>query len=474
MIEINLSENEEGPLYRQLYRHIRSLIQAGTLKDGMRLPSIRSLRQQTRVSKTTIETAYHMLLEEGYIVSKARSGLFVTDPHLIPFSLPNQEASNHPDDNYRQSTAMPSRFLNKTIIDFNLLTIDGGSFPVQAWKSALTETLAEYGTTLHHYGDARGEYSLRFVLAQYLNNSRGVTSLPEQMIIGSGLSYSMHILNRLLEGRTTVAIEEDSIAQVGEIFVQNGFRIIPVSLRNHEWTAAILARENIQSVYVTPSHRPIGNPLPYSTRQQLLLWAKKHNAYIIEDDYDGEFRYSGRTIPSLQGMDQDGVVIYLGTFSKAFSPALRMNYMVLPVPLMAKLDTAQRILSSPSRIDQLAMKSFIERGHWYRHLRRMRNRYRKKHERLTELLAQYLTGYVQIEGASGGLHIELTLSAVCSVQQLIDLAAAEGVLVYGSQYEHSNQNEENQKIYLGFGSISETDMERGVQLLKEAWAAVLK
>ena len=186
MIEINLSENQDGPLYRQLYRHIKSLIQAGALKDGMRLPSIRSFSEQMRVSKTTIETAYHMLLEEGYIVSKARSGLFVTDPHPIPLSLPNQEASHHPNDNYRQSAAKPSRFMNKTSVDFNLLTIDGGSFPVQAWNSALTETLAEYGTTLHHYGDARGEYSLRFVLAQYLNNSRGVTSLPEQMIIGSG------------------------------------------------------------------------------------------------------------------------------------------------------------------------------------------------------------------------------------------------------------------------------------------------
>ena len=256
MIEINLSDNEEGPLYRQLYRHIKSLIQAGALKDGMRLPSIRSLSEQMRVSKTTIETAYHMLLEEGYIVSKARSGLFVTDPHPIPLSLPNQETSHHPNDSYRQSAAKPSRFMNKTNVDFNLLTIDGGSFPVKAWKSALTETLAEYGTTLHQYGDARGEYSLRFVLAQYLNNSRCVTSLPEQMIHRLRPLLQHAHLNRLLEGRTTVAIEEDSIAQVGEIFVQNGFRIIPVSLRDHKWTAAVLARENIHSIYVTPSHRP--------------------------------------------------------------------------------------------------------------------------------------------------------------------------------------------------------------------------
>ena len=160
---------------------------------------------------------------------------------------------------------MPSRFLNKTIIDFNLLTIDGGSFPVQAWKSALTETLAEYGTTLHHYGDARGEYSLRFVLAQYLNSSRGVTSLPEQMIIGSGLSYSMHILNRLLEGKTTVAIEEDSIAQVGEIFVQNGFRIIPVSLRDHEGPQPYFAREHPIRIRYT---------LTSSDRQSLTLLYK--------------------------------------------------------------------------------------------------------------------------------------------------------------------------------------------------------
>ncbi|GGA01172.1 hypothetical protein GCM10008018_54430 [Paenibacillus marchantiophytorum] len=205
----------------------------------------------------------------------------------------------------------------------------------------------------------------------------------------------------------------------------------------------------------------------------MLQWAYKNNGYIIEDDYDGELRLSGKPVPSLQGLDKNGVVIYIGTFSKVFTPALRLNYMILPPSLLEKLQNLDYILSGPSRIDQWAMQLFISRGHWYRHLRRMRKLYRIKHDFLVQLLHRHLPASVRVEFSGSGLHIELSITTKISTEKLIELARNEGVLVYGGQdaQTHSDQNEA--KIYLGFGGIKEKDMERGVLLLKKAWSEVL-
>jgi GntR family transcriptional regulator/MocR family aminotransferase len=296
--------------------------------------------------------------------------------------------------------------------------------------------------------------------------------LPEQIVIGSGISYSIHLLSRLFEESPTIAFEEGGIAQVREIFDQNGFQIMDFPMHGNELFVNKMEEKNVHAIYMTPSHRPSGNPLPYSLRLQTLRWAYTNHAYIIEDDYDGEFRYSGKTIPSLQGLDQKGVVIYIGTFSKAFTPALRMNYMVLPIHLMKKLLSMEHLLSCPSRIDQLAMKLFIERGYWYRQIRRMRNIYRKKHYKLVQLIQMYLSTYVQIASDSAGLHIELIVKTECSAEKLVELALTEGVRVYSSQDKEMNRSTINPKIYLGFGGISMKDMESGVQLLRKAWASV--
>ncbi|WP_438348719.1 PLP-dependent aminotransferase family protein [Paenibacillus sp. FA6] len=475
MFDIMLSKDEHGPLYMQLYRHIRSLIQNDEIKDGTKLPSIRSLRQQSSLSKTTIETAYHLLLEEGYVISKPRSGLYVVNPQSTQ-SLTLRKAAEHENTNldhrlHRTHDAPHSK--NDGVIDFNLLAVDGNSFPLQAWRSVLTESLSLNGGSIHQYGDLQGEYALRLQLTQYLKNSRGVSCSPNQIVIGSSISYSIHILTRLLGQPITVAFEQDGIAQVGDLFSQHGCHIVPFPLHDHQLSITGLEGQNIDAIYVTPSHRPTGNPLSYSIRQQMLQWANNHHTYIIEDDYDGEFRYTGKTIPSLQGLDHKGVVIYMGTFSKAFTPALRMNYMVLPLHLMERLHTMEHILSCPSRIDQLAMSLFIERGHWFRHIRRIRHVYRKKHEKLTQLLQQHFSDHIYIQGDSAGLHIELTVNTNCSATRLIELALFEGVHVYGSQHVGIVPSTSQPRIYMGFGGIDLKDMERGIQQLNKAWSQVL-
>jgi GntR family transcriptional regulator/MocR family aminotransferase len=368
------------------------------------------------------------------------------------------------------------------VIDFSLLTIDGASFPMRLWRSVSNEALALGSAAIHEYGDVQGEYGLRVSLANYLRSSRGVVCSPEQIVVGTGISSSIHLLSRLLERHDHIGIERHSIAQVREAFKQHGFQIVPVSLpaatadgaagtvaqaitAGHKQPAAVQP----SLLYVTPSHRPAGEILPYAARQHLLQWAYERNGYIIEDDYDGELRLSGKPVPALQSLDQKGVVIYIGTFSKVFTPALRMNYMVLPVHLTKKLQLMHKLLSCPSRMEQWAMELFISRGYWYRHLRRMRRLYRAKHDKLVALLHRYMPDAVQVRSSGSGLHIELSVRTVATAETLIQLAQQQGVLVYGSQDEEEDMPCGNPKIYLGFGGVREEEIELGVQLLRLAW-----
>ncbi|KRF11125.1 PLP-dependent aminotransferase family protein [Paenibacillus sp. Soil787] len=464
MFDILLTSDEQGPLYIQLYRHIRGLIQRGTIPNGTKLPSIRTLSQQIHFSKNTIETAYQMLIEEGYVISKPRSGLYVVAPLLLP-PITNKQALNLSQNTIEESLQSQ----HEAPVDFSLLEIDSESFPLQAWKACLNESFNYNSGCIHQYGDNKGEYALRLQIAHYLQQSRGVSCSPEQILIGTGMSNSLHLLSKLIGQSARIAFEKNAIAQVGDIFTQNGYTVVPFPLNENELSIAEIVSANIDAVYVTPSHRPSGHPLSYAIRQELIHWAYHNQSHIIEDDYDGEFRHAGKTIASLQGLDQHGVVIYIGTFSKAFTPALRMNYMVLPHQLLPKLQSIERTLSSPSRMDQLAMALFMERGHWYRHIRRMRNTYRKKHERILQLIQTHLGSLVQIEGGGAGLHIELTVNRTCSAEKLKDLALAKGVRVYSSQQPEQVPNNKKPKIYLGFGGVTIKNMERGIPLLKEAW-----
>ncbi|WP_338016182.1 PLP-dependent aminotransferase family protein [Paenibacillus paridis] len=457
-------------MYLQLYLHIRSLIQDGVLQDGTKLPSIRALKQQLNISKTTIETAYHLLLEEGYAASKERSGLVVINPSHLLASNPAEMSASFTSEGCCTETRETDK---KPLIDFSLLTVDGDSFPIRIWKSVAGEALSQNSPFIHQYGDPRGEYALRVSLAQYLQHSRGVVCTPEQVIVGNGISYSIQLLSKLLEGETSVGIEKAGIAQVREAFVQNGLHPIPISMQTRKQLEQECSVYNLRTLYVTPSHRPTGEPLPYGIRQEMLQWAADTRGYILEDDYDGELRLSGKPIPSLQGLDKKGVVIYMGTFSKVFTPAFRMNYMVLPPKLLNKMHTMDKMLSPPSRIDQWAMQLFISRGHWYRHLRRMRKVYRLKHHALVQLIKEVMPDSVQVEASGSGLHLELSISANCSAEELVELARNEGVLVYGSQDSSKSTCGGKAKVYAGFGGVTENEMKVGIHLLRKAWMPVL-
>ncbi|NQX67786.1 PLP-dependent aminotransferase family protein [Paenibacillus alba] len=474
MFEIWLSEQSQDPLYLQLYTQIRQQIRSGAILNGARMPSVRTLQTQLHISKTPIETAYQMLSSEGYVVSKPRSGLYAINAFKPEHALMQGPITHHIDAALRPLSQRTSSAPH--VIDFNPTSLDVQTFPFRIWRKMLNEALENSAELLCQYGDTQGEYAFRTVIADYIRQARGVVCSPEQIIIGSGISYSMSILTKLLAGYPHIAMEEPGFPKVRDHFGISGFAITPISIGNKGLSIDELERSSAQLVYVTPSHQfPTGSVIPYAERAQLLNWASARKAYIIEDDYDGEFRYFSKPIPSLQSLDHQGRVIYIGTFSKAFTPALRMNYMVLPVTLIRKMESLQALLSSPSRIEQWAMQSFIEQGHWFRHIRRMRNTYRKKHSILMEKISAYFADEVEITGHSAGLHIQISVKTKLKPEQLVQMAADHGVRIYDMRGAWMDQNAEaagDPKVYLGFGGISEAEMESGLLRLKRAWSCL--
>lgn len=458
MFDILLPENDTRPLYRQLYTTLKEAIQRGDLTDGTKLPSVRTLMSQLSISKTPIETSFQMLIEEGYIKSRPRSGLFVVRP-------PQMDTAEKAEVQTSSSKSLSSS-LQANFINFDLLSVDAESIPVRDWRAALSETLLTSSHLLHQYGDTQGEIGFRTSLSQYLNVSRGVRCVPEQIVVGTGISSMIRLLANLMESSHPVAaFEEGGIAQVRSHFTNHGFKIVDTPLTEDQ----IDLDSSITALYLTPSHRPSGAPLSYPMRMKLLNWASESNAYIIEDDYDGEFRHSGRTIPAMQGLDQQERVIYMGTFSKVFSPSLRMNYLILPSHLLFKLKEAGHLLSPPSRIDQLAMQTYMEQGKLYQQIRRMRKIYRDKRERLIQLTKQHLEPFVSVVKDGAGLYIELTiLHPSCTAEELRQLADQSGVRIYLSTQSAGTPP----KVYLGYGGISKQEMKRGILLLKKAWGLI--
>ncbi|TYP74033.1 PLP-dependent aminotransferase family protein [Paenibacillus methanolicus] len=490
-MEITLPQNDDQPLYRQLYGAIRGMILQGTLPDGTKLPSVKAMQLQLSMSKTPIETACHMLLEEGYLISKPRSGFYVVNPRF-PMEIADRHDTVHRQAAPRlaarasaggHSKVKPISMLDReepirNVIDFDLLAVDPRSLPVREWKAAIAAAIDEYGGTLHRYGDARGEEALRKQIADYLLVSRGARCSPEQVVIVGGIGASIRLLGRLLRDRPAgVAFESGGIAQVGAHFEQNGFTLHDISLHTGKLDGGAFSEMGVRAFYLTPSHRPSGQPLPYPARKALLQWANAEDAYLIEDDYEGEFRYAGRPVPSLKALDEEDRVIYLGTFSKAFSPALRIGYLVLPQRLLPELANEGSVLSPPSRIDQLAMALYMAQGNWYRQIRRMRLIYQKKRERLIELVHKRLSPHAVITGGGAGLYVELAIRAPGGASDWMQKAEQAGVRVYVGRMSRADRD--NAKgggnpdaaalVYLGFGGVDESQMEEGILRLGQAW-----
>lgn len=462
---IRLRTDSDKCLYQQIYEHIRQEIREGKLLAGERLPSTRSLAEYLQVARSTVDYAYDQLLSEGYIEAKPYKGYFVCRLEGI-FTMEQQEMTE-PEvvrpDSQEDGTQVQ--------VDFSPYGIDMTGFPFGVWKRITKNILNDSNSELFAQGEPQGDYDLRMTISRYLHSSRGVNCRPEQIIVGAGNDYLLLLLEKILGRHVGIAMENPTYKRAYRIFQSFAYRIYTVDMDDKGMRADKLLELPVRAAYVMPSHQyPTGAVMTIGRRAELLRWAEKEpDRYLIEDDYDSEFRYRGKPIPSLQSSDKRGKVIYIGTFSKAIAPAIRVSYMVLPESL---LEVYRRDCSfyscTVSRIDQRILNEFIRDGYFERHLNKMRMHYRAKHDLLLAELEPFKKAFT-ISGEDAGLHLLLTARGAVTEAQLLSAATEAGVKVYGMSENMVETDAPKATILLGFGSVSEPEMKEGLHRLQKAW-----
>jgi GntR family transcriptional regulator / MocR family aminotransferase len=471
MLEITpaLDSSKEKPLYIQLYDYIRNEIQCGKISPLSKLPSQRKLAEYLKVSRNTVDAAYQQLLAEGYIQTEARKGLFVVELKNDLFLTSYKENKNTLQND---SHSTNDNQLKATRYDFKHGDIDLIHFPYEVWRKLTMQIFQKDHSHLLLNGDPQGEISLRRLIAEYLYQSRGVRCSAEQIVIGAGTQYIISLLCCMIGRQISYGLEEPSFHRIRFVLKDYGVEIKPIHLDEKGMSITELRKSGAKVAYVTPSHQfPVGTVMPISRRMELIEWARQENGFIIEDDYDGEFRYQGKPIPSLQGLDNHGNVIYVGTFSKSLIPSIRLSYMVLPPSLLARYkDHFTVYKQTVSRLHQHSLELFMEKGHWERHINRVRNIYKKRRAVLLTAIKNTMAEQVNVIGAETGLHVLLEPNNNMSEYELIETAEKEGVKVYpvSIYYENPPANPKSM-VLLGFAGLDENEIYEGITLLNRAW-----
>ena len=450
------------PLYYQIYACLAEQIASGQLTAGQRLPARRSAAANLGVSRNTVETAYAMLEEEGYIETKPRSGYFVADiAPLFPFQ-PQGSTAALPAFEPQESTFR---------VQFSTRGMDAGLFPAKTWARIERGQLARLETLLQP-GQAQGDLQLRQAIAAYLSQYRAVRCTPDQIIVGAGIEYLLGLLAQLLREKK-VAVEDPGYQKTGVILQNSQVVTVPVPVDAGGIQLDKLYESGAQVAYVTPSHQfPTGAFMPMGRRSALLAWAAADlDRLIVEDDYDSEFRFSGRATPSLQGLCSTGQVVYLGTFSQSLAPSIRIGYMVLPPHILAAW--RQRFAgyaSTVSRFEQQTLAELLSGGHFARHLNRARGVYRRRRDALVSALQHAFGSQVEFGGLHTGLFLTATLKLGLSESQLCQRAENAGVLVTGlSRYQRLAASPNFPVLVLGYGALETQQITHAVGLLKKAW-----
>ncbi|HWL23738.1 MAG TPA: PLP-dependent aminotransferase family protein [Ureibacillus sp.] len=461
MLIFELEKNSTKPLYEQLYLGIKNAIISKRIEVGTKLPSKRKLADFLSISQTTIEIAYAQLLAEGYIASVPRVGYFVETIDDLPYV---EKESNL--DQIQPLTKQKFR------INFHPGTIDLDGFPFSTWRKYAKLLFDEHYKELLLTGHPQGEIELRTEISKYLFQSRGVITSPEQIVIGSGTEQLLPLVIRLFDQSSEYAIENPGYKTVNRILKQHHKAVHPIMVDDEGLKVSVLEQTNANIVYVTPSHQfPTGAVLSATRRSQLLNWAAQHpNRYIIEDDYDSEFRYLGKPISSLQGLDKNEKVIYMSTFTKSLMPSLRVAYFVLPKSLLSVYNkTFTYYDSTVPRFDQHILANFMKDGHFAKHLNRMRKIYKKKHDHMTEILERDYPS-ISISGEHTGMNILITVPHHLSESDLKQRAADKEIGVYPiSDYLMKPVNSTEPKFLLGFGGLSIDEIEKSISELMNTW-----
>lgn len=451
ILEISIIFSNNQPKYVAIYEQLKDMIVNRTLSANDQLPSKRNLATHLNVSIHTIKEAYEQLASEGYIYSIERSGYYISS-YDADWVQPIQKENNK-----IQQAVSQIRY------NFKNGQVDEQAFPLKTWlkiyKSVLNANLVSNSTW-------QGDLALKEQIALYIKKSKGFTCDLDQIYIYSGTQHQLLELCRFF-GNAKVAIEEPGFRRATTIFQQNQLSIQFVPLDDK---GATIPTQPCQYYYITPAHQfPLGGVMPIERRIDLLKWATENDAFLIEDDYDSEFRYKGSPIPPLAQLDQLKRVIYFGTFSKTLMPSLRISYMILPKSLVGKYNSFYSDQKSTvSKIDQRVIAKFMENDLYTKHIGKMRTLYRKKRLKLIESIQATLGGDYEIIGDAAGLHIVLKLPNSLFENEAISLAKSVGIAIdpISTSYQ---QHKVSNFVMIGYGAIPYDEIEEAVSLLATQW-----
>ncbi|MGV8905571.1 MAG: PLP-dependent aminotransferase family protein [Acetobacterium sp.] len=463
MITIHF-KNQGQSLYEEIYEFIKDDIRSGNLKFREKLPSKRGLAAHLSVSVNTVDSAYGQLVAEGYVEAVPKKGFFVCQ---IDEYLHRDEPA------FSEPGPLKIKGNEKIEIDFSPNAIERNLFPYDVFRKIFKSAFNEYDPNLFNRPDIQGELALRKSLAKILYRSRGVKCSEDQIIIGAGTASLLQILGLIWERDKGIVFENPVYLSAYKIFENMGNQVIPVDIDEKGIRIEPLKNLSNIAIYVTPSHQfPLGISMPIDRRIKLLNFANQSaTTYIIEDDYDSEFRYNEKPLPSLQSIDKNGKVIYIGTFSKSIAPSIRISYMVLPKPLLKTYREICDEISSPvSSLEQKMIAEFITSGHFEKHVNKMRKVYKEKRMFLMNALNQ-LGKKIAVTGENAGHHLLVQLKTGMTEEMMCERARKLGVKVYpiSTYFINGVPEKYESMVLLGYGSLAFTEIAAGVKLLKKAW-----
>lgn len=461
MLTYSMNERGDRPLYEHLYRCIRQDILSGVLAADERLPSKRALAEHLQVSVITVETAYQQLEAEGYLYVRPRRGFFVSRIDRAPEG--------------RAPVSVPAPPQEPVwALDLRSNQVDASRFPASIWAKLTRQVLSEGSTSLVSPVPHQGLPALRSAIAEHLRKFKGLTVSPEQIVVGAGAEYLYLLLAQLLGPDAVFAVEDPGYQKIRRIYRKCGITLAPIPMDQQGVDPAALDASAARVLHISPSHHyPTGIITSISRRQALLRWAEERDGTIIEDDYDSEFRFTGRPIPSLQSIDPNGRVIYMNTFSQTISPSMRVGFMVLPPRLLERYRQELGFYAcTVPALDQHVLARFLERGHYEQHLSRMRKEYRTRREAvLSAFRAGPFAKQVSILEQGAGLHFLLKLHSPQKDDAIRKKAEALGVrLSFLSEYTASSRPEYTHTLVINYAGLDETRLDEAVSLLSQILA----
>ena len=453
MLTYELKKAPGVPLYEALYRCIRGDILSGALKPGERLPSKRALAQNLEVSKITVETAYAQLLAEGYIRAQEKVGYFV-EHHPQPVT----------------QVSIPSRQENAAGNPWLDLTGAGTEkFPFSVWSRLQREVMLDYGEKLLLPLPPQGIPELRLAIAEHLAGFRGMQVSPEQVIIGAGTDFLYNLLIQLLGREKIYAVEDPGYGKIVRIYEAGGVQCVAVPMDSRGVKPECLGDARV--LHISPAHHfPTGLVTPVDRRQELLTWARNCDGYIIEDDYDSEFRFDAHPKPTMQSLDHSGRVIYMNTFSKSLAPSIRISYMILPPALLTEFRERLGFYScTVSSFEQYTLARFLNRGHFEKHINRMRKFYRNRRNQVLEAIVRCPhREKLTIREEDAGLHFLLRVDTPLPDGELTAHWAKFGIRIRAlSDYYHAQVPEEDwHNLVVNYSGLREEELETVLELIR--------